>query len=235
MDGQVFLQTHRTPALSPEERDAFKAGFVRTLDFGPREVMVREGVAVTQCTLVTRGLVQRFKDARDGRRQILALHVPGDFVDLHSYPLQRLEHSVSALTRVTAIVMPHANVRALTERSATLTELMWRSTMIDAAINREWLLNLGTRDAAQRIAHLFCEMYVRMERIGLAGDHILPLPLTQTDLGEATALTAVHVNRMLRSLREDGLADFKAGVVTILDWDRLRHFAEFDPRYLFLE
>jgi len=235
MDAHLFLKTHRTPVLSEEERTAFIGSFVRTLDFGPREMMVREGVPVTQCTLVTKGLVQRFKDARDGKRQILALHVPGDFVDLHSYPLKRLEHSVSALTQVAAIVMPHPQVRALTKLSATLTELMWRSTMIDAAINREWLLNIGTRDAAQRIGHLFCEMYIRLERVGLATDHVLALPLTQTDLGDATALTAVHVNRMLRQLREDGLADFKAGVVTILDWERLRRFAEFDPGYLFLE
>jgi CRP-like cAMP-binding protein len=235
MDAHLFLKTNRTPVVSEADRDAFTAGFVRSLDFGPREIMVREGVPVSQCTLVTRGLVQRFKDARDGKRQILAIHVPGDFVDLHSYPLKRLEHSVSALTQVTAIAMPHGNVRALTERSATLTELMWRSTMIDAAINREWLLNVGTRDAAQRIGHLFCEMYVRLERVGLASNHVFTLPLTQTDLGDATSLTAVHVNRMLRQLREEGLADFKAGVVTILDWERLRRFAEFDARYLYLD
>ncbi|CAN5464381.1 Crp/Fnr family transcriptional regulator [soil metagenome] len=235
MDAHLFLQTHRTPKLTDDDRDAFCTAFTRELHFAPREMMVREGVAVSQCTLVTKGFVQRFKDARDGKRQILAIHIPGDFVDLHSYPLKRLEHSVSALTATDAIAMPHANVRALTERSATLTELMWRSTMIDAAINREWLLNVGTRDAAARIGHLFCELWMRMERVGLAEGYSFAFPLTQTDIGDATALTSVHVNRMLRQLREDGLADTAAGRVTILDWARLARFSEFEPGYLFFD
>ncbi|MBN4902815.1 winged helix-turn-helix domain-containing protein, partial [Staphylococcus sp. EG-SA-19] len=126
-------------------------------------------------------------------------------------------------------------IRALTERSATLTELLWRSTLIDAAINREWIVSIGARSAVVRLAHLFCEMYVRLERIGMTNGFTFALPLTQVDLSDATGLTAVHANRMLRQLREQGLVSFRQGTVDILDWDALRRFADFDPAYLFFD
>ena len=206
----------------------------RTVAFRPRQVMVRENVPVTQCTLVTEGFVERFKDTEDGRRQILAIHLPGDFVDLHSYPLKRLEHSVAAVTACKVTIVPHAAIRALTERSPVLTELLWRSTMIDAAVNREWIVSLGTRSAAVRLAHLFCELFVRMERLGMTNGQSFALPLTQVDLADATGLTAVHVNRMLRRLRNEGLVEARPGEIAILDWPRLQDFAGFDPAYLYL-
>ena len=112
--------------------------------------------------------------------------------------------------------------------SATLTELLWRSTLIDAAINREWIVSIGARGAAVRLAHLFCEMNVRLQRIGLSDGKQYIFPVTQIDLADATGLTAVHANRMLRQLREDGLVEFRAGEARIPDWDALRRFAEFD-------
>ena len=196
---------------------------------------MRQQVPLSQCTLLLEGFVERYKDTPEGRRQILAIHVPGDFVDLHSYPLKRLEHSVAALTPVKVALFPHPGIRALTEQSATLTELLWRSTLIDAAINREWIVSVGARSAAGRLAHLFCEMYLRLERVGLTDGLRFAFPLTQIDLADATGLTPVHANRMLRQLREQGLVEFRAGTATILDWAALRSFAEFDPGYLFLE
>lgn len=185
--------------------------------------------------MLLEGFVERYKDTPEGRRQILAIYVPGDFVDLHSYPLKRLEHSVAALTAVKVALFPHPGIRALTEQSPTLTELLWRSTLIDAAINREWIVSIGARSAAVRLAHLFCEMYVRLERIGMTDGMRFAFPLTQIDLADATGLTPVHANRMLRQLREQGLVEFRAGTAVILDWAALRSFAEFDPGYLFLE
>ena len=231
----LFLKTHRTPVLSDAEIDALGSTVARMGTFAARQIIVRQQTPLTQCTLLLEGFVERYKDTPEGRRQILALHVPGDFVDLHSYPLKRLEHSVAALTDVKVAFFPHPAIRALTERSATLTELLWRSTLIDAAINREWIVSIGARSAVVRLAHLFCEMYIRLERIGMAPERIFPLPLTQVDLSDASGLTAVHANRMLRQLREQGLVTFKQGVVEILDWDALRNFADFDPAYLFLD
>jgi CRP-like cAMP-binding protein len=235
MTFDLFLKTHRTPAISADERRMLEESVERSVAFRPRQLIVRENVPVTMCTLVTEGFVYRFKDTKDGRRQILAIHLPGDFVDLHSYPLKKLEHSVMAITAVKTALVPHSHVRAITEKSATLTELLWRSTMIDAAVNREWMVSLGARSAAVRIAHLFCEIYLRMQRVGLANGNSFALPLTQVDLGDATGLTAVHTNRMLRRLRQAGLATFANGEVTILDLEGLKTFAEFDGTYLFLD
>jgi CRP-like cAMP-binding protein len=231
----LFLATHRTPILDEAEHAAFEASFVRTSDFAAKQIIVREQVPLSQCTLLLEGFVERYKDMPDGRRQILAIHIPGDFVDLHSYPLKKLEHSVAALTTVKVAIMPHPATRALTERSATLTELLWRSTLIDAAINREWIVSVGARNAAARLAHLFCEIYLRLQRVGMTEGLRYAFPVTQMDLADATALTAVHANRMLRQLREDGLVTFRQGEVTIGDWDGLRRFAGFDPGYLFLD
>lgn len=231
----LFLKTHRRPVLNADEVAALEAAVARTATFDARQIIVRQHAPLSQCTLLLEGFVERYKDTPEGRRQILAIHIPGDFVDLHSYPLKRLEHSVAALTDVRVALFPHPAVRALTEQSATLTELLWRSTLIDAAINREWIVSIGARGAAVRLAHLFCEMRVRLERIGMARDESFALPLTQVDLADATGLTAVHVNRMLRQLREDGLVAFRQGRVDVLDWQRLYDFAEFEPAYLFLD
>lgn len=231
----LFLKTHRTPVLEAEEVTALESAVGRTATFAAKQIMVRQQTPLTQCTLLLEGFVERYRDTPEGRRQILAIHIPGDFVDLHSYPLKRLEHSVAALTDVKVALFPHPAIRALTAQSATLTELLWRSTLIDAAINREWIVSVGARSAVVRLAHLFCEMYVRLERIGLAPDRTFALPLTQVDLSDATGLTAVHANRMLRQLREQGLVAFRHGEVEILDWDALRAFADFDPAYLFFD
>lgn len=231
----LFLKTHRTPVIDGEEAVALESAVARTATFTAKQIMVRQQVPLTQCTLLLEGFVERYRDTPEGRRQILAIHIPGDFVDLHSYPLKRLEHSVAALTDVKVAMFPHTAVRALTAQSPTLTELLWRSTLIDAAINREWIVSVGARSAVVRLAHLFCEMYVRLERIGMAPDRTFALPLTQVDLADATGLTAVHANRMLRQLREQGLVAFRHGEVEILDWDGLRAFADFDPAYLFFD
>lgn len=231
----LFLKTHRVPAITADEQAALEGASVRTATYNARQIIVRQQTPLTQCTLLLEGFVERYKDTPEGRRQILAIHIPGDFVDLHSYPLKRLEHSVAALTDVRVALFPHPEIRALTKASATLTELLWRSTLVDAAINREWIVSIGARSAAIRLAHLFCEMYVRLQRIGQAPTTTFPLPLTQVDLADATGLTAVHANRMLRQLRERGMVAFRQGEVEILDWDALRRFAKFDPAYLFFE
>jgi len=232
---RTFLQAHRTPVLSPGEAAALENCVSRIAEFGARRIIVRPQEPLSQCTLLIEGFIERYKDTPEGRRQILALHVPGDFVDLHSYPLKHLDHSVAALTQVRVALFPHAEIRALTSQSPTLAELLWRSTLVDAAINREWIVSVGARAAAVRIAHLFCEMYLRLDRIGMTDGLRFALPLTQIDLADATGLTAVHANRMLRQLRERGLVEFRQGAVEILDWPALRRFAEFDPAYLYLD
>ena len=235
MSTRSFLMTHTQPHLTDAERKALNDSVSETRRIAARQVIVREGVPLTNCTLLTKGFIHRYKDTEDGRRQILAMHIPGDFVDLHSYPLKRLEHSVAATTDVEVELFPHKAIRHLTTISPNLTELLWRSTLIDAAINREWLLSIGARPAAQRIAHLLCELRARMERVGLADERGFELPITQIDLADATGLTPVHTNRMLRQLRSDGLVEFREKRVVIHDLTALCDFADFDPSYLFFD
>ncbi|HEY0116672.1 MAG TPA: Crp/Fnr family transcriptional regulator, partial [Allosphingosinicella sp.] len=163
------------------------------------------------------------------------LHVPGDFIDLHGYLLKRIEHHIGALTAVRIALVPHRNVVRITEQEPHLARLLWLSTLMDAAIQRERILSVGRRSALARIAHLICELYVRLDVVGQVDGLNFAFPVTQLDLADATGLTAVHVNRMLRQLRDRKLVTFRNAVVEIHDLDELQRAAEFDPAYLFLQ
>ena len=221
--------------LSKQEEEALASTVSEVKEVGPGKILVREGVSLSECNLLVEGMVCRYKELNDGQRQILELHVSGDFVDLHSFPLKRLEHNIGSLTPVRIAIIPHDRLKRVTEEHPHLARMLWFSTLLDAAINREWILSIGRRSALARVAHLLSELYVRMDIIGLAHDRRYPLPLTQTDLADATGLTAVHVNRMLKKLRDEDLVTFRNGEVAIHDWDELQRLAEFDPTYLYLE
>jgi CRP-like cAMP-binding protein len=165
----------------------------------------------------------------------MEIHVPGDFLDLHSFLLKQLDHSVGSMTPVRFGLVPHDAIRRITEERPHLARMLWFSTLLDASIHRERILSVGRRSAASRIAHLFCELFVRLELLGLTEGHSYPLPVTQADLADASGLTSVHVNRMLKQLRTDGLVTFRGGWVVIDDWDGLQREAEFDPGYLHLQ
>ena len=224
----------RAPVGEDEEqaiRDA--VGEVRT--YPADHVVIRAGQRIEASTLLLDGIMCRYKDLSEGQRQITELHVSGDFVDLHSFTLKRLDHNIMTLTPCRVAMVPHEKLGQITERFPHLTRLYWFTTNMDAAIHREWELSLGRRTALSRIAALFCEMRLRLEVVGMTESETYALPLTQTDLAECLGLTPIHVNRTLKELREQGLVQFKSGRVTIFDWDRLRDVAEFDPAYLYLE
>ena len=224
----------RAPVGADEEqaiRDA--VGEVRT--YPADHVIIRAGQRIEASTMLLEGIMCRYKDLSEGQRQITELHVPGDFADLHSFTLKRLDHTIMTLTPCRVAMVPHEKLTGITERFPHLTRLYWFATNLDAAIHREWELSLGRRTALSRIAALFCEMRLRLEVVGMTEGETYALPLTQTDLAECLGLTPIHVNRTLKELREQGLVQFKSGRVTILDWDGLRNVAEFDPAYLYLE
>lgn len=200
-----------------------------------RRTLVREGESVTRSTLLLQGLLGRYKDMRGGQRQITEIHVAGDFADLHGFTLKRLDNDIGALTSCTISYVPHEALRMVTERHPHLARLLWLSTNMDAAIHRAWTVSLGRRDAIARLAHLVCELQVRLQIVGLAEDDGYALALTQVDLAETLGLTAVHVNRVLKELRETDLLTFRGGRVIIHDRARLRQIAEFSPDYLYLD
>ncbi|GGB35763.1 hypothetical protein GCM10011380_26450 [Sphingomonas metalli] len=186
-------------------------------------------------TLLLEGTICRYIDDRNGARQLVALHVPGDFVDLHGYPLKRLEHDVMALGPVRVAVWQHETLHRLTGERPDLTRMLWYATLLDAAMHRMWIFRVGRLGAEGRIAHFVAELHARLQAVGLAGDGSFALPLKQIDLADACGLTNVHVNRVLRSLREQDIMTWRSGEVTIHDPVRLRRIGEFDPAYLYID
>lgn len=232
---RLLMKLRARDIVSEGEEKLLRDGVEEVRTLPACKTIVRAGVTVSDCTLLIDGIVCRYRDLADGQRQIMELHVPGDFLDLHSFLLKRLEHNVAALTQVTYALVSHDSIRRITEQNPHLARMLWFSTLLDAAIHREKILSVGRRSAVARIAHLLCELYVRLQIVDLANDYTYKLPLTQTDLADATGLTSVHVNRMLKRLRDDGLLTFRNGEVAIHDWDRLQQLAEFDPTYLYLD
>jgi len=224
----------RRDTLSEAERDALAQAIAEVRIYAPNDTLIRAGVTAEYSTLLVSGLLGRAYYMSEGKRQIVAMHLPGDFVDLHSLLLKRLDHDVVALTDVRVALFPHAILRRMTETEPHLARMLWLLTVIDAAIHREWTGRLG-HSAAVRIAHLLCELQTRMAVVGLATPEGFAIDLTQADIGDMTGLTPVHVNRTLRKLREANLAVVRDGYAAIPDLDKLRDFAGFDPTYLYLE
>lgn len=229
-----FLRRRRE-TLTDAERAVLEASVAKTATIEPRKLVVEAGAPLTQSTLLVEGHMCRYIDDRNGFRQLVAIHVPGDFVDLHGYPLQRLDHDVATLTATTVAIVPHRSLDAIIERYPVLARKLWYSTMIDAAVHRAWLFRLGRLDAGGRIAHFLCEMSMRLEAVGLSDGQRFTLGLTQSDIAEICGLTSVHTNRVLRTLREENIAIFRSSRVEILDPQRLRRLGQFDPGYLYLD
>jgi CRP-like cAMP-binding protein len=221
--------------LTAEERQAILGAVSEYRDYPADKTFIRAGEELNHSTILLDGLMARHKDLREGQRQITELHVGGDFADLHSFTLKRLDHHVMTLTPCRTAIVPHDNLRAITEQFPHLTRVYWFATNLDAAIHREWELSLGRRTAIARLAHLFCELHVRLGLVGLADELEYDLQLTQAELSECLGLTSVHINRTLKELREQELVEFRGGRVLISDLVSLRRLAEFDPAYLYLE
>lgn len=221
--------------LGMAEENALRTSIERIETVAAGRNLVTAGQPLHHSILLIDGLVSRFNDLKDGQRQITELHVPGDFVDLHGFLLKHLDHHIGALTPVRVAYVPHDRLKRISEEHPHLSRLLWLGTLIDSSIQRQRILSIGRRMAASRIGHLLCELLVRLEVVGLTEGNRFALPLTQTDLADATGLTSVHVNRMLRQLRDDGLVTMRGGMVQIHDLARLERVAEFDRTYLFLE
>lgn len=207
---------------------------------GVREVpdqadIVREGQKPGESCLIVSGFAARYHLLRNGRRQISAVHIPGDFVDLHGFLLGHMDHGVKALGDCTIATIPHQRLRAISADFPHLTRLLWLLTLIDAATHRRWLFAAGALPAAGQIAHFLSEMNARLTAIGLASGHRFVLPMSQAEIGEAMGMSPVHVNRTIQEIRRAGLVAWRGQQVEILDLPQLQALAEFDPTYLNLE
>jgi len=225
---------NRAAEISDAERNLLEGAISHTQTYAAGSVVVRQGVPVDISTLLVEGFMTRHVDAPDGRRHPVALHVPGDFVDLHAYALKELDHDVAALTDVTVAVFRHAALEDIQASDPGLARRLWFLTLLDAAMHRQWIYRLSSLNALQRVSHFLCETHARLLAIGASDGYAFSLPMTQADIGEVCSLTNVHVNRVLRELREAGLCNVRGASVQILDLKSLVERARFDPQYLYL-
>ncbi len=221
--------------LNPGERRRLESLIVGTKQFSRGEDIVSEGARPANSSLVLEGFCCRYTMLPDGRRQVSAVHVAGDFVDLHSYLIKQMDHGVAALSPCRIAQVPHQSLTDLTRQAPHLTRMLWLSTLIDASVHRQWIVSLGRRSAVSRVAHLFCEVYLRLDAVGLTDGLACPFPLTQRDIADACGLSVVHASRTLGTLKKRKLASVRKGWLEIGGWDRLSAAAEFDPNYLHLD
>ena len=235
MPKHLVAKLERRDSLSPAEKHLLENIESRVWDVGADEDIVSEGGRPNESMLLLDGFAARYKVLKDGKRQITAVHVVGDFVDLHSFLMKKMDHAVLALTPCKLAAVSHQTLRDITEKHPHLTRLLWHSTLIDSAIHREWLVAMGRRSATSHLAHFICEMFSRLETVGETEKYSFRLPLTQAELGDALGLSTVHVNRVLQELRAKRLIIWKSDLVVIEDWAGLVEAAEFDPTYLSLD
>jgi CRP-like cAMP-binding protein len=187
------------------------------------------------CCLVVDGFVLRSKDVSEGHRQILAFHQPGDIPDLQSLFLHVMDHDVTALGNSILGFIPHPPLRNLIRNRPNIAAALWRDTLTDSALFREWICNVGQRDATSRVAHLVLELFTRLKAIGRTDGQSFSFPATQVLLSDAVGTSVVHMNRVIQELRSQGLLQFERGRFSILDETRLRQIADFDTLYLHLD
>jgi CRP-like cAMP-binding protein len=221
--------------LPEEDRQAVLALPHRTRTVEASTYLTREGDLPTVCGVLGSGFAYRQKLTGDGVRQIVALHIPGDALDLQHLFLDVADHSVQMLTRGEVAFVPRKELQELVDARPLIRHAVMTSILVEASIFREWVLNVGRRDARTRLAHLLCEFAIRMEAQGLADGDSFELPITQEQLADAVGLTPVHVNRTLKSLEADGLITRNKRNIVFPSWERMRDVGDFNPRYLHIE
>ncbi|MDP8993710.1 MAG: Crp/Fnr family transcriptional regulator [Pseudomonadota bacterium] len=195
--------------------------------------LVRQGDRPNAARLLLSGWAYRYKVLRDGSRQIVAYLLPGDVCDIHGTMLGEMDHSIGLLTDAEVVTVPAEEMREVMDRHRLIERALWRASLADGAILREWLANIGQRDAFSRTGHHLCELWHRVKNIGLVSDsHEFDLPVTQEELGDSLGLTSVHVNRTIKRLRDEELITLKNKRLTLLDPERLSHITGFDPAYI---
>ena len=199
---------------------------------GSHRDLIKEGDKPGPVFLVLDGWACRYKVLPDGGRQIMAFLMPGDFCDLHIGMLDEMDHSIGTLTPCQIVAIPRQRIETLIVATPNLTQAFWRTQLIDEGVLRAWIVSMGRRDSLERVAHLMLELYIRMRNIGQATGDTCRMPLTQTVLADALGLTPVHVNRVLRTLRERNAMTLGGGTLEILDVTQLVRIAGFDENYM---
>lgn len=222
--------------LSPEDRAVLeRAAGERVRLYSPHVDIIREGDRPRDVNLFLSGWACRYKQLEDGRRQIVAFFLPGDLCDHNVFILPAMDHHIATLTQVTVAELSQETFERITLDHPRITRALWWETLVNAAVQRQWTVNLGHRDAGERMAHLFCELFHRLKGVGMTVQNSCELPLTQAEIGEALGLSAVHVNRTLQELRAAKLIALRGKILTIPDLGALMRAGLFTPGYLHME
>jgi len=229
-----FLEGRRRHFMTEDEKALVESLVDCTERFTEPTRLLARGDVAERATLVIEGYVMRLLNEGE-RRFIVGLQVPGDFADLHGFALKRLDHDIVTLGDTLVGFVPHERLETVLAANPRLARLMWFASLIDAAIHRQWILKLEQLTAPRRVAHIFAELWYRLDLVGLGRRDGLRTPLTQTDLADMCGTTAIHMNRALAVLKREGIAEFRRGAVYIPDRARLERFAHFRPDYLYGE
>ena len=228
----MLRKLERRARLDADDRQALLALPHQIRRLAPGAHIVRDGDTPDFCALLVTGFAYRHKITGEGGRQVIALHVAADFLDLQNSLLAVSDHNVQTLTEADVALIPRDAIRDLALARPAAGVAFWIDTLVDSSIFREWVVNVGRRDARTRVAHILCEFSLRLEEAGLAANHRYELPMTQEQLADAVGLTSVHVNRVLRQLGEEGLISRNKRTIVIEDWPRMRDVGDFNERYL---
>lgn len=235
MVSPLAVQLEAYTRLSDDDRAAIARVSNQTREVPPRQDIIAEGEQPRYVHLILSGWGCQYKELPDGRRQIVGFFVPGDLCDLHVYVLKETDRSIAAVTRMRVAEISRGEMDELTLNRPRISQALTWEQLVHESIQREWTLNVGQRTAYERIAHLLTELFLRLRAVGLTQGDSCDFPLTQTDLAEATGLTAVHVNRTLQELRRDGLIELERKRLRIVNLDRLMEVSMFNPNYLHLD
>lgn len=228
----LLLNLESHDIVSEEEKSLLRSIITRERTFAVDDDLVEEASRPSFSTLLLDGFAARYKLLGDGSRQITSLHIAGDFVDLHAFTLKIMDHGIVALTPCLVALVDHDSLKSVTETSPHLTRLLWLDTLIDGSIHREWIVGMGRRTKKAHLAHLICELYVRLRVVGRTRGKSFDFPLTQLELADVVGISVVHLNKSLQALRRENMFTWTNRTVTILDWERLQEYADFNPLYL---
>ena len=221
-----------TPLTSGDRAELDRLCSQATHTIQPRRDLIREGDTPRSVYLILEGWACHYRDLQDGRRQIVDFAVPGDLCDLNLFILDAMDHSIGAITRLRVAEIGREVLHGVVTTFPNITTALWWQELVSKSIHREWIVNVGQRSAQERIAHLLCEMFLRLESVGLTDGFSCDFPLTQNDIAEATGLTSVHVNRSIQELRRTGLIELERQRLTIPDMAALQRLSLFNPEYL---
>ena len=228
----LYLQLEQHDSLSQSEREMLADVISSGKEFRTGEDLVAAGSRPKYSTLLIEGLAARYKVLENGSRQFTALQVPGDFVDLHAFLLKTMDHGIVAMSPCRVMLAEHTRLRTITEKAPHLARLLWLDTLVDGAIHREWIVAMGRRERTSHLAHLICELFVRLQVVKRTDGMSFHLPLTQAEMADVVGVSVVHINRVIGALKKRGLITWANHKITITDWVRLSEMAEFDPTYL---